>query len=54
MDNLRFIRETMEGAARFTAVSGTGEIAVGMTALVAAYLASRQENQVAWLGVWLF
>jgi hypothetical protein len=53
MDNLRFIRETMEGAARFTAVSGTGEIAVGLTAIAAAWLASRQENQVAWLGIWL-
>jgi hypothetical protein len=53
MDNLRFIRETMEGAARFTAVSGTGEIAVGLTALAAAYIASRQGNPVAWLGVWL-
>jgi hypothetical protein len=54
MDNLRFIRETMEGAARFTAVSGTGEIVVGVTAVVAAYVASRQANPVAWLGVWLF
>ncbi len=53
MDNLRFIRETMEGAARFTAVSGMGEIAVGLTALGAAYLASRQGNPVLWLGVWL-
>jgi len=53
MDNLRFIRETMEGAARFTAVSGTGEIAVGLTALGAAYLGSIQETRAAWLAVWL-
>ena len=53
MDNLRFIRETMEGAARFTAVSGTGEIAVGLTALGAAYLGSMQETRAAWLGIWL-
>jgi hypothetical protein len=53
MDNLRFIRETMEGAARFTAVSGTGEIAVGLTAIAAAYLASVQETRWAWLAVWL-
>jgi len=53
MDNLRFIRETMEGAARFTAVSGTGEIVVGLTALGAAYLGSLQGNPVLWLAVWL-
>jgi hypothetical protein len=53
MDNLRFIRETMEGAARFTAVSGTGEVAVGVTALAAAYLGAIQQNRALWLTVWL-
>ncbi|HBL31499.1 MAG TPA: hypothetical protein DD490_32145 [Acidobacteria bacterium] len=53
MDNLRFIRETMEGASRFTAVSGSGEIAVGLTALAAAWLGALQEDRLAWLGVWL-
>lgn len=53
MDNLRFIRETMEGAARFTAVSGTGEVAVGLTAIAAAYLGWLQESRTAWLGIWL-
>ena len=54
MDNLRFIRETMEGAAFFTAVSGIGEVAVGLTALAAAWLGSRQTTTWAWLQVWLW
>jgi hypothetical protein len=53
MDNLRFIRETMERAAAFTAVPGLGGVAVGSTALVAAWLASRAPSPEAWLAVWL-
>lgn len=53
MDNLRFIRETMEGAALFTAVSGWAEVAVGMVALAAAWLAHGQEGISDWLAVWL-
>jgi hypothetical protein len=53
MDNLRFIRQTMEEAVYFTAVSGVGEIAVGLTALAAAWLASRQATAGAWLITWL-
>lgn len=54
MDNLRFIRETMEGAAFFTAVSGIGEVAVGVTALAAAWIGSRQTTTWDWLQVWLW
>jgi hypothetical protein len=53
MDNLRFIRQTMEEAVYFTAVSGVGEIAVGLTALLAAWLASRQATRGEWLVIWL-
>jgi hypothetical protein len=52
-DHLRYIRETMERAAEFTAVPGWGGIAMGITALAAAFFASRQTTPRAWLAVWL-
>ena len=52
-DDLRFIRDTMERSAAFTAVSGWGYIVLGCTALSAAWLASRQISPFTWLRVWL-
>ncbi len=52
-DHLRYIRETMASAAEFTAVPGWGGVAMGVTALVAAYLAAQQPTTTRWLMVWL-
>jgi len=53
MDNLRFIRETMERAGSFTAVPGWGGFAMGVSALIATFISSRQLTTDAWLATWL-
>ncbi len=53
IDNLQFIRETMERSTHFTAVPGYGGMLMGATALVAAYIASTQvllrDSLLTWL-----
>jgi len=53
IDNLQFIRETMERAGSFTAVSGTGVIAAGGIALVAGFVAASQPTMLRWMAVWV-
>jgi hypothetical protein len=53
VDDLRFIRQTMERSAAFTAVPGWGMVAVGATALPAAWLASRHSFDLRWLEIWI-
>jgi len=52
MDNLRLIRETMEAAATFTAVSGWGTVIIGFTALVAAVIAASTNSMTRWVFIW--
>jgi hypothetical protein len=52
-EDLRFIRDTMERSASFTAVPGWGQVILGFTALAAAYIAAHQPNQFDWLIIWL-
>jgi hypothetical protein len=53
IDNLQFIRETMERSTHFTAVPGYGGMLMGVTAIVAAYIASNQVYLRDSLIVWL-
>lgn len=53
MDNLQFIRQTMERAAAFTAVPGWGGMLMGSTALAATWLAAAQPTRERWLAIWI-
>ncbi|HKY30538.1 MAG TPA: hypothetical protein VJM12_21585 [Pyrinomonadaceae bacterium] len=53
MDNLRYIRETMERASAFTGISGWGEVAIGVSALGATVIAVQQSSFTGWLMVWM-
>lgn len=53
IDNLKFIRETMERSTHFTAVPGYGGALMGLTAIVAAFIADAQPLVRNWLTVWI-
>lgn len=53
MDNLRYIRETMERSQSFTAVPGLGGVLMGLIALGAALVAVRAPSTVAWVAIWM-
>lgn len=50
--DLRFIRQTMEGAAAFTTLSGAALVGIGVSALAAGALAGATPGP-AWLQVWI-
>jgi hypothetical protein len=53
LQDLSFIRKTMEGAAAFTDVPGWGLVLTGVIALAAAFVADRQPTAERWLAAWL-
>ena len=53
LDQLQFIRHTMESATSFTAVPGWGTVTLGLTALTAAFFARTVDSQVTWVLLWL-
>jgi hypothetical protein len=52
MDNLKYIRETMERATAFTGISGWGQVAIGVTAIASSFIAAQQKSFANWLAIW--
>ncbi len=52
MNNLKYIRQTLERAGSFTAVPGKGGMLMGVVALLAARLAAGQPSAGGWLSIW--
>ena len=53
LDQLQFIRHTMESATSFTAVPGWGMVILGITALAVAFFARTADSRVTWILLWL-
>jgi hypothetical protein len=53
IENLEYIRETMERAGYFTAVPGWGGILIGASALLTAVISSRLPSKQLWFESWL-
>ena len=54
IDNLSFIRSTIESAGAFTSVPGRGGVVMGLLALVASLLTTRPALADAWVSVWVW
>lgn len=52
IDNLRFIRDTMERAGAFTGVPGWGGVVMGLSAVAAAAIAHNQPTPRRWMAIW--
>lgn len=54
LENLKYIRDTMERASVVTSFPGWGLVLVGVTALGTAFLAARQSSPDLWIAFWIF
>jgi len=53
LEDLTFIRDTIARAGTVTSVPGWGGVAMGLTALIASWIASRQASGAEWIAIWL-
>jgi hypothetical protein len=53
LEHLRYIRDTMERAAAFTAVPGWGGVVMGATALVTTVIAGPPRDSKQWVAIWV-
>ena len=53
IEDLRFIRQTMEQASAFTAFSGWSLVIIGVSAMVAAVVAPVESGTGSWLVIWI-
>jgi hypothetical protein len=53
LESVRVIRDAMERAGSFTAVPGYGMVAIGLTALIAAGIATATSTGDQWLTTWI-
>lgn len=53
LENLKYIRDTMERAGAFTAVPGWGGILMGVSAILTALVSSRLPSEELWFASWL-
>jgi hypothetical protein len=53
LEHLRYIRDTMERAAAFTAVPGWGGVVMGATALATTAIAGPPRDSPQWVAIWI-
>lgn len=53
-EQLKYIRDVMSRTSTFTAVPGWGAVLMGVSAMVAAYVASEMATERLWLVAWMF